>query len=468
MSLYDPIRRRAQERPEACAVAGPDGELTYGELDHLAASWAAALRVAKSDRVVLQLPKSARAVALMQAVLRAGAVYVPVDPLTPESRLDRIVRDCQPALVITESTLAQLPDAPPQTEPVAVGPDDPAYILYTSGSTGEPKGVCLSHRNAEAFIDWVVDTIHLTPEDRFANHAAWSFDLSVLDLYAAFHAGASVRLVPESAAFDAPALNRFLRDERVTVWYSVPSVLRMMMAAPNFPSESDLAIRVLFFAGESFPIRPLRALRNAWPGVRFWNLYGPTETNVCTAYEVGDIPPDRDSPVPIGSACSGDRVWAETPSGAVAARGEEGELLVDGPTVMLGYWGALPRGNAPYRTGDWVRRLDDGGFQFLGRLDNMVKLRGYRVELGAIETALALHPRVEQAAVTVEGEGLDARLVAWIAGPDCPGLLELKRHCAERLPRYMIVDRVRSLPRLPLNRNGKVDRKLLAAEAAHA
>src|SRR5262249_47318566 len=158
----------------------------------------------------------------------------------------------------------------------------------------------------------------------------------------------------------------------------------------------------------------------------------------------------------IGAACSGDRVWAETPSGDVAQPGEEGELLAEGPTVMLGYWGAPPHGDAPYRTGDWVRRLDDGGFQFLGRLDNMVKLRGYRVELGASEAALSLPPGVEQAAVIVEGEGLEAKLVAYVAGPDCPGLLELKRHCADRLPRYMIVDRVRPLSRLPLNGNGKV------------
>src|SRR5262249_30181750 len=304
---------------------------------------------------------------------------VPAHPSPPEPAAQRICRVCQPALSVPEPSLDQLPAAPPQSEPVPVGPHDPAYILYTSGSTGEPKGVCLSHENAEAFIRWVVDTIHPTPADRFANHASWNFDLSVLALYAAFHAGASVRLVPETAAFDAVALNRFLRAERVTVWYSVPSVLQMMMAAPDFPAESELSLRVLFFAGESFPIRQLRSLRQTWRGVRFWNLYGPTETNVCTAYEVREIPPDRDIPVPIGAACSGDRVWAETPSGAVAQPGEEGELLAEGPTVMVGYWGAPPHGDAPYRTGDWVRRLDDGGFQFLGRLDNMVKLRGYRV-----------------------------------------------------------------------------------------
>jgi L-proline---[L-prolyl-carrier protein] ligase len=198
-----------------------------------------------------------------------------------------------------------------------------------------------------------------------------------------------------------------------------------------------------------------------------WNLYGPTETNVCTAYKVGEIAPGRDVPVPIGTACSGDRVWAETARGTVAEPGEQGELIVEGPTVMLGYWGAAPHGNQPYRTGDWVLYCEDGEFEFMGRIDHMVKVRGYRVELGAIEAALMKDPRIEQAAVIVEGEGLEAKLVAYVAGSDCPGLLEVKRLCAERLPRYMIVDRVRPMGRLPLNRNGKVDRNRLAGEAVH-
>ena len=469
MSLYTHVRHHARYRASATAVVGPDATLTYAEVDSLAARYAGSLiaaGVTKGDRVVLRMPKTARAVVLMQAVLRAGAIYVPIDPLTPESRVDRILRDCRPALAVTEAD--SLPDAPPLPEPVPVDPDDPAYILYTSGSTGEPKGVCLSHGNAEAFIRWVVETIRPSPSDRFANHAPFHFDLSVLDLYTAFHAGASVHLIPEPAGFDAPTLNRFLRSHAITIWYSVPSVLCLMMADATFPSPCEVPLRVVFFAGENFPIRQLRQLRTAWNNVRFLNLYGPTETNVCTSYEVVDIEPDRGIPVPIGAACSGDRVWAETASGGMAREGEEGELIVDGPTVMLGYWGARTPRVAPYRTGDWVRRLDAENFQFLGRIDNMVKVRGYRIELGAIEAALSLDPRIEQVAVLVEGGGLDAKIVAYVAGPECPGLLEVKRICAARLPRYMIVDRVRAIASLPLNRNGKVDRNRLVVRTAHA
>lgn len=470
MSLYAAVLRHASEHAQSCAVAGPDGELTYGELDQLATRWAGALAqrgIKKGDRVALHLPKSARALAMMQAVLRRGAVYVPIDPLLPKSRVREIVHDCDPALLISERLMDVMAEEGRLSEPETVTADDPAYILYTSGSTGAPKGICISHGNAEAFVGWVADTLRPGPADRFANHAPFHFDLSVLDIYVAFHAGASVRLIPEAASYEPAALNRFLVEEKITVWYSVPSVLQMMMADENFPSESDLALRTLFFAGEAFPIRQLRKLRERWPGVEMWNLYGPTETNVCTAYQVGTIAADRELPVPIGTACSGDRVWAETASGTVAEPGEEGELIVEGPTVMLGYWGAAPRRDGPYRTGDWALRREDGGFEFLGRIDHMVKVRGYRIELGAIEAALMSHPRIEQAAVIVEGEGLEAKLVAYMSGSDCPGLLEVKSLCAERLPRYMIVDRVRAMSSLPLNRNGKVDRGRLTAEAVH-
>jgi L-proline---[L-prolyl-carrier protein] ligase len=470
VSLYRAVLRHARERAQACAVAGPDGELTYGELDRLATTLAGALvqrGIKKGDRVALHLPKSARAVGMMQAVLRIGAVYVPIDPLLPESRVREIVRDCDPSLVVTQPVMDMMSTEDAMSEPVAVLADDPAYILYTSGTTGTPKGICISHRNAEAFVQWVVDTTRPSPADRFANHAPFHFDLSVLDIYVALHAGASVRLIPEAVSYEPAGLNRFLVEQKITVWYSVPSALQMMMADVTFPTESELALRAVFFAGEAFPIRQLRKLRERWPGTEMWNLYGPTETNVCTAYRVGEIDPGRNLPVPIGVACSGDRVWAETASGTVAAPGEEGELIVDGPTVMLGHWGAAPHGNRPYRTGDWVLRGEDGGFEFICRIDHMVKVRGYRIELGAIEAALMHHPKIEQAAVIVEGEGLEAKLVAYVTGSGCPGLLEVKALCAERLPRYMIVDRVRPMNRLPLNRNGKVDRNRLAAEAVH-
>jgi clorobiocin biosynthesis protein CloN4 len=498
LRLQHLVRDAARRTPSALAVAGPDGSVDYGTLDAGADRCAralAALGVVAGDRVGVWLPSSVRAVTATQGALRLGAAYVPVDPLVAPARAARLLADCAARAVVTTAERAAALAAAgcpavaltgwegpefaggPLPEP-PVGADDPAYLLYTSGSTGDPKGVCLSHRNALAFVEWAAGELRPGPGDRFANHAPLHFDLSVLDLYVAFGAGASVHMVPPGSSYAPARLVDFLTGERITVWYSVPSVLVLMLRSGGLldvPADR-LALRALLFAGEPFPLPALRALRGRWPGVRFLNLYGPTETNVCTWYEVpvDGVPPDEAGSVPIGSACSGDEVWAERPDGTRAGPGESGELVVAGPSVMLGYWGREPLGGRPYRTGDLVTVLPDGGFRYRGRRDAMVKVRGFRVEPGEIEAALRTLPGVADAAVTVAGAGVAARLVAFVVpAPDAPGgrppgLLEVKRHCAERLPRHMIVDALRVVEALPLTRNGKVDRRALAERAAQA
>jgi clorobiocin biosynthesis protein CloN4 len=355
------------------------------------------------------------------------------------------------------------------TEPIAqpVLPDDLAYILYTSGSTGAPKGVCISHRNARAFVDWAVGALEAGPDDRFANHAPLTFDLSVLDLYAAFAACAAVYLVPSALGYAPAQLTEFLYRHQISIWYSVPSALILMMRDGGMLDHpAPAALRAVIFAGEPFPIAYVRDLFS-WTSARLVNLYGPTETNVCTGHEV--VPDDllRDRPVPIGKATSGDTVWAEKPDGSVAGPGDEGELLVDGPTVMLGYWGHAPH-RGPYRTGDIARMLSDGSFEYIGRRDQMVKVRGHRIELGEVEAALAAHPDVAEVAVTVTGTGMNARLEAFIVARHGhePSVLSLKRHIAQKLPRYMIVDGVHAVSQLPRTRSGKTDRSALKAPGA--
>lgn len=489
--LHQLVQRSAKRDPEAIAIKAGDETITYGQLDALAnriARWLESHGVGPGDRVAVWLPKGTRTVAAMQGVLRVGAAYVPVDPLQPPARARMILEDCAVKAVVTKAAwaeaaltdeLANVPalvvDAPSWTDLDALSadalPDPPrtqhdlAYILYTSGSTGRPKGVCISHLNALAFIDWAVDTVKAKPSDRFANHAPFHFDLSVLDLYAAFSAGGTVHLVLEGGNYSPASLVEMIDREGITVWYSVPSALILMMDHGGLLDRDAPTLHTVLFAGEPFPMKHLRRLRRHWASKRFLNLYGPTETNVCTAYEVFDLD-DEQTSIPIGSATCGDEVWAVKEDGTRAAVGEEGELVCAGPTVMLGYYGREPQGDRPYPTGDIVKVGEGGNFHYVGRRDHMVKVAGFRIELGEIEAALLTHPDVHEVAVLVRGEGAAAKLVACMSarGEERPSLVQIKQHCANRLPRYMVVDQVRWMPTLPRTRNGKIDRLTLNKE----
>ncbi|WNM31289.1 amino acid adenylation domain-containing protein [Streptomyces sp. Li-HN-5-11] len=481
MRLHQLVIDSARRAPDAPAVRSSQGVFSYRELDELADRYAAALHrrgVRPGDRVVLWTHKTLDAIALMQGTLRVGAVYVPVSANNPAARVRRIAAGCTPALVVADADgirraaqsgweaawpLASFDEvreeAPASAAPPVHGnePDEPAYILYTSGSTGEPKGVCISHRNALAFVRWAVAEVGVTAADRLSNHAPFNFDLSVFDLYATFLAGACVVLVPEGLAYDPAQLAALMHRERISVWYSVPSALILMMQRGDLlAGDPPEALRACVFAGEPFPVQQVHELRKAWPDVRMFNWYGPTETNVCTSYEVTDRDLGSTRALPIGAPASGDRIRLHPP------RAREGEIVVSGPTVMLGYWGREPQ-RGPYFTGDIGRMGPDGMLEYVGRRDHMVKVRGHRIELGDIEAVVAAHPRVAAAACVVVGSGLDASIHAVVVpeGPKGPGLLELKRDCADRLPLYMVVDAVHTVDELPLTPNGKTDRQAL-------
>lgn len=498
MSLCKLASDAARRWPDALAVTGADGSLTYKKLDDLANRFArllADLGVGRGDRVAIWLEKSPGAIVVMQATLRLHAAYVPLDPLSPLERIRTILRDGQMRVLVTTRLRAQRLQALPEAAlPVqcccledggvltadgmsALYQDDllnepapdvetMAYILYTSGSTGTPKGVCISHRNALAFVAWAVEILNAASTDRFANHAPFHFDLSVLDLYGAFAVGATVVLISDAISYLPAKLVEFMLMEQPTIWYSVPSILILMMEQGELLRVALPSMRALLYAGEPFPVKHVRRLYGGLPGIRIFNLYGPTETNVCTFYEIAQLPDEETPSIPIGCACSGDRVWAQKEDGSPAGVDEVGELMVSGPTVMMGYWGQPSYGDRPYATGDLVRLRADGNYLYVGRRDHMVKVRGYRIEPGDIEAALLTHQAICEAAVVVQGSGLYARLVACIVCKEqaAPSLLELKRHCAERLPRYMIIDAVRSLSHMPRTRNGKIDRLALSAQ----
>jgi amino acid adenylation domain-containing protein len=378
------------------------------------------------------------------------------------------------ALAAASATVPQIPTID----------QDLAYILYTSGSTGEPKGVMLSHRNGLAFSTWAVERFAIAPSDRLSNHAPLHFDLSILDVFAAAQAGATLVLVPTQTALFPATLAQLIVDERLSVWYSVPSALILLLTHVDLGQLGLDHLRLVLFAGEVFPVKYLRQLRTALPQARLVNLYGPTETNVCTYYEVTDIPDDRAEPFPIGRACENTEVFALNETGALCREGEVGELYARGATIMQGYWGraedtarVLIRNplqphldDRAYRTGDLVQLEASGDYRFLGRRDNQVKSRGFRIELGEIETALYNHPGVrEAAAVAIPDELIGNRIQAFVAlheGADASPS-ELERFCIGALPRYMVPEQITLRPSLPKTSTGKVDRRALIEESAN-
>jgi amino acid adenylation domain-containing protein len=518
--IHDLLSAAAQKGAAREAVRFKTQSVSYGELDELSSRLARLLQtegVAKGDRVGLYLDKSTSCLPALYGALKAGAAYVPVDPLAPVRRAAYIVENCetkalvttrekweklQPLLKCPPLRLVVLTDldaeqgapgrlcrlrpwsevlhTPAEARPVAVGDQDLAYILYTSGSTGSPKGVMLTHRAGLTFIRWAAKQFRIEADDRLSNHAPLHFDLSVFDLFAAAAAGACVSLVPPELSIFAAELADFIDREKITVWYSVPSVLTRLVLYGRLERHRFQNLRTVLFAGEVFPTKYLQQLRRAIPQARFFNLYGPTETNVCTYYAVENFCLDRTDALPIGKACArcqlrvvDERLCATTP-------GEVGELLVRGPSLMGGYWGMPERtGEALvrlpgdeevgpfYRTGDLVREDPRGDLLFLGRRDDMIKSRGYRIELGEIEAALHSHPCVEAAAAIPVpdeeiGNVIKAVIVKGLEGDVNERVL--KQYCLERLPRYMVPDLIEFRSSLPRTSSGKVDKNRLVQE----
>jgi len=436
--------------------------------------------------------------------MKTGAAYIPTDSTAPAQRNAFIFHNCSVKVVIVESRLverldeefkqlgfaptvialdgvgagASLKRALDQLEsvtPAASLPNatpDPsrlAYILYTSGSTGRPKGVMLSHANAGCFVDWCSDVFRPTERDRFSSHAPFHFDLSVLNIYVSLKHGATLVIVEEQLGKEPARLAPWIADKKLTVWYSAPSILSLMAQFGKLEQPDYSSLRLVLFAGEVFPIKYLKLLKSLWLHPRYFNLYGPTETNVCTFYEVPPLIPESQSePVPIGKACPYCEPLVVDEKGNEVAAGDEGELCIAGPSVLEGYWD-LPENTAKaflsgrdirwYRTGDIVVELPDGNYKFLGRRDRMIKKRGYRIELGEIEVALYRHPAIKEAAGLAfpDDDGVPVKAFTSTRDGSRLSTIELKKFCSENLPLYMVPDFFCSLESLPKTSTDKID-----------
>jgi amino acid adenylation domain-containing protein len=507
----------ARLHAESTAVEEPETgtAISYRELAELSdrlRDRLVSLGVRPGDRVGVYLRKSIDALASIFGILKAGAAYVPVDPGAPPQRNAFILGNCSVKAVILEGRFGQplrgllqekspamlelhevgggaglraaleraaADSAAPAAETVSPGPDGLAYILYTSGSTGMPKGVMLSHLAGTSFVNWCSEVFEPRTEDRFSSHAPLHFDLSILDLYLPLKHGATLVLIGDEVGKAPARLAPLISERRITVWYSTPSILSLLAQYGRLDQLELSGLRLVLFAGEVFPVKHLRALKQLLPQARYFNLYGPTETNVCTFYEVppGPIPESRHEPYPIGRACSHYRTLVVDEQGQPAPAGAEGELCAAGPGVMQGYWD-LPEqserafleagsGREWYRTGDIVTTDADGNYLYLSRRDRMVKRRGYRVELGEIEAGLYRHAAVKEAAViALPDQESGVRIKAFLSCHEegaRPSVIELKAFCGDNLPAYMVPDVFSFQATLPKTSTDKIDYQRLKA-----
>jgi amino acid adenylation domain-containing protein len=520
--LTQAITLGAERHPEKAAVRRSGKALTYAELETKANQLANMLQeqgVKKGDRVGFYLNKSLETIIGVYGIMKAGAAYVPLDPFAPAPRLAFVIRNCGIRHLITsemkldgvaemlalDAGLEWLIGVPPQPDMAvqtaawdevitmpATPPDvgiieqDLAYILYTSGSTGDPKGIMHTHRSALSFAEWAAETYGLTGQDILSNHAPMHFDLSTFDFFAGALAGATTVIIPEALTKFPANLTRLIESERISVWYSVPYALIQMLTHGNMDKHDISSLRWLLFAGEVFPTKHLRAIMTKLPEVRFSNLYGPTETNVCTFYHVSAVPPDTDEPIPIGVVCANDEGLIVDVDNQPVTPGEVGELLIRGGTVMRGYWGRPDLNEKGfyrrrvfgeayediyYRTGDLVQALPDGNLKYLGRKDRQIKTRGYRVELDEIEVALLSFEGVEEAAVYPVPDGDGSNLIeAAVTAKEGVQLevADLIVHISAILPPYAVPEKILALESFPRTSTGKINRRELQSWAMTA
>jgi amino acid adenylation domain-containing protein len=519
--LHDFLTVQAEQRPEATAVVWRGQATSYSELERASNRLARALAAVgcrRGDRVGLLLPKSAKTLAAMFAALKADCIYVPIDTASPAARIERILRLCECRCILAEASTAallqdliasdRLPESTRigwmdqnaslpggvQTQfswdhvgclsdaPVDSRNDlsDPAHILFTSGSTGTPKGVVITHSNVTHFVKWAVAYLGMRPTDRISCHSPLHFDLSTFDIYGTVAAGGELHLLSPEISLLPHRLAGFIRESRLTQWFSVPSALVPLATFGVVEQDDFPELERLLWCGEKFPMPALIRWMQCLPHVAFVNLYGPTEATIASSYyRVCQCPAGERAEIPIGQACEGERLLVLNDQLRPAATGEIGDLYIGGVGLSPGYWKdphktrevfkRNPYGTHSseriYKTGDLARIGDDGMIYLVGRSDSQIKSRGYRIELGEIEAAMHATPGVQSAAVVaLDTTGADDKVIGCafvqLPGYDLPPTT-LKQQLAKILPRYMIPARWMTLERMPLNASGKTDRVLL-------
>ncbi|WP_051845850.1 amino acid adenylation domain-containing protein [Streptomyces sp. NRRL F-5053] len=508
------VSAQAARTPEADAVVFGPERLTYRQLEERANRLAHALRAGglrPAETVCLLVPKSPDAIVSLLGVLKAGGVCVPLDAASPVDRLASLVSrtgPCrlladgrrgrlaaevaaaaapgavaalclpgsdatatEPAPALTAADVAAAPTTAP--EPVG-GPDDVAYLLFTSGSSGEPKGVPLTHAGIAHFVTWANEHFGLGPDDRISCHLQLHFDGSLWDVYGPLTSGAELHLVPPEASLLPTTLAAFIRDSRLTQWLSVPSVLSAMARHEVVEKDDFPDLRRVLWGGEVFPPTDVEFWMRRLPHTTFTGFYGTTETTIASTFHTLTAPPDE--ALPVGRPLPGEWVEAVDDQLRPLPPGEVGELVIGGAGVSPGYWRdpertaasfiELPEGSGrrAYRTGDLGSRDADGLLRFHGRADRQVKVNGYRVELDEVMSELHALPEISAAAVvSIPGRAGGPLICAAYTLAEGVSLTarQVKSRLGGKVPGYMLPARWLALESLPANANGKTDLRAL-------
>lgn len=522
--LYHSVDEAAQRRPEHEAFRFEERSVSYADLavsTNRLARFLVEDGVRRGDRVGVYMNKGLELPRALYGILKAGGAYVPIDPTAPPARVQFILRDCGIRTLITDRahtakattaaqeatelqtvvgaeapanapdpcrfvprfvpwrTVDQAPAEPPQLD---LAERDFAYVMYTSGSTGVPKGLIHTHSSGGAYARYSGEFYDVRPDDLLGNHSPLHFDMSTFEYLTGPHRGATTVIIPEEVTLFPISLAELIERERLTFWYSVPLALIQLLDRGGIEERDIRSLRWVLFGGEPLAPKYLARLAKIWPETRFSNSYGPAEVNQCTAFTV-PLPVDLENPVPIGPTWPGAAGLVVDEDDREVPSGKSGELLIRSETMMSGYWNrpdldarAFFRRNSPdgesevfYRTGDLVRDRGDGALVFLGRKDRLVKVRGYRVELDEVEAVLNAMPGVSEAAVVDLRDEEGAASIAAAAIPRRGAELtpeDLRREAARLLPPYAVPTRSEVRDAFPRTGTGKIDRPALRRELA--
>ncbi|MEM7193831.1 MAG: amino acid adenylation domain-containing protein [Pseudomonadota bacterium] len=511
--LHHNLFRSADSLPENEAYRCFDNSISYKELDEKSNQLARVLTVhdcKPRDRVCIFLNKSIQSAIAVYGILKAGAVFVPIDPDAPEDRISAIIEDTESNLIVSDDSnrtdLESVVASSPRhitvlgcSEPECAPPDryvswnqvfdadcsrfecsdiessDLAYIIFTSGSSGVPKGIMHTHASGQAYAEMTVKTYGITSVDRISNHAPLHFDISTLGYLSAPLVGATTVFIPEVYTRIPASMSALAEKEQLTIWYSVPFALIQMLNRGALEQRDLRSLRWVLYGGEPFSPRQIRRLMDYWPQARFSNVYGPAETNQCSYFHIPETLDGQEDDIPIGEFTSHASGIILNDSGVQAQSDEIGELLVHSQAMMKGYWRRPELNQACfcdhgepgvtyYRTGDLARRSRGGLLYYHGRKDRLIKIRGNRIELDEVEAAFSAHSLIAESAAYVVDAGSESEhievCVLSITDGDIPPA-DLLDFAKNRLPRYAIPESLLLLDEFPRTTSGKVDRKAL-------